>query len=246
MMKSLRSTTAAIVFLTSAALGGAAHAGGVPVFDATAVAQFLESYQTQLEQLQNGLDQLDTMRQELLTAQEQLVSITGAREISGILNSIDEIEQRVAAVSIDSMRDAALSGAGLDGLDRMNGTFARLRDNFDLEGLDDILTSTEPIDRAIAEQASAGMTAIATAEDTYQRANGAMDRINTMINRIDGNPDLKASIDYNARVMAELAVLLSENLRIQAANANVAGATALSEARDSAAQRQFMVVGDGN
>ena len=83
-------------------------------------------------------------------------------------------------------------------------------------------------------------SAVATAEDTYQRANASMDRVNGMIEDIDSNADLKASVDYNTRMLAEVAVLLNENLRVQAAVANTVGTDAISAARDRAASRKFM------
>jgi len=50
-------------------------------------------------------------------------------------------------------------------------------------------------------------------------------------------------VDYNTRMMGELAVLLNESLRLQAASANTTGTNALQDARDRAAQRKFMRVG---
>ena len=81
---------------------------------------------------------------------------------------------------------------------------------------------------------------MATAEDTYTRSNAAMGRVNTLIDRIDSNADMKASVDFNSRMLAEVAVLLNENLRVQAAIANTMGSDALTAARDRASQRNFL------
>jgi hypothetical protein len=238
-MKILRNGTAAIALAAASFFAAPAHAGGVPGIDGTSLAQIVAQLEQMRQQYATQLEELATMQQELATAQEQLTSITGSRGISSVLNSAGDIQSRVAAFSLDSIQQSALSGSPLSGLDGMNSTIDDLRSKFALGDLQAIFDSSEPIDQAIAEQASAGVAAIATAEDTYTRSNDAMGRINTMINQIDTNADLKASIDYNTRVMAELAVLLNENLRIQAANANVAGANALSEARDAAKAREF-------
>ena len=72
----------------------------------------------------------------------------------------------------------------------------------------------------------------------------SMGRVNQMIDRIDTNPDLKASVDYNTRMLGEIAVLLNESLRLQAAATNTVGTDALSNARDRAGQRNFMRAGD--
>lgn len=238
-MNILRTGTAAIALAAATLFTAPAHAGGVPVIDGTAIAQFVAQLDQMRQQYATQLEELATMQQELQTAQDQLTSITGSRGISSVLNSADDIQSRVAALSLDSIQQSALNGSALSGLDEINSTIDDLRSKFALGDLQAIFNSSEPIDQAIAEQASAGVAAIATAEDTYARSNDAMGRINTMIGQIDGNADLKASIDYNTRVMAELAVLLNENLRIQAASANVAGANALSQARDAAASREF-------
>jgi hypothetical protein len=71
-----------------------------------------------------------------------------------------------------------------------------------------------------------------------------MDRVNQLIGRIDDNADLKASVDYNTRMLGEIAVLLNESLRLQAAATNATGTDALQAARNLAAQRTFMRVGD--
>lgn len=224
---------------------------GVPVIDTTAIAQFVqqlqqmaEAYETQLEELKAALDQLAALQAQLETAQEQLQSITGSREIAQILNTIEDIKRRASAFSLESLQEAALSGNPLAELTILNSTIAELRAKFDIAGLETIWASDLPVDKAIAEQASAAIAAMATAEDTYQRANDAMGRINSLIGSIDANQDLKASIDFNTRVMAELAVLLNENLRIQAANTNVGGASVLSEARESAVGRQTFILND--
>ena len=99
----------------------------------------------------------------------------------------------------------------------LSDRIGELKDTFDLDDLSAYFSSDLAQDRALATQAGSGMATVATAEDTYQRANASMERINTLIDGIDDNADLKASLDYNTRMMAEVAVLLNENLRLQAA-----------------------------
>ena len=238
-MNILRNGIATAALMTAMVFGAPACAQGVPVIDGTTLTQVIAQLQQMRQSYAAQLQELDTMRQELITAQTQLASITGARGIASILNSDKDIKDRLAAVSLNAIQQAALNGSALSGLDGLNETLTNLRKKFDFEGLQDVFASIRPIDRAITEQATAAVTAIATAKDTYTRANASMERINTMIGRIDDNADLKASVDYNTRVMAELAVIMNENLRIQAANTNVNGANALARARDNAASRKF-------
>lgn len=60
--------------------GEAAHAQGVPVFDGTAVAQFVQ----QLEQMRQDYE---AQLEQLTSLQDQLESMTGDKGISSILNS---------------------------------------------------------------------------------------------------------------------------------------------------------------
>ena len=139
-----------------------------------------------------------------------------------------------------------MTGAAIPGnAGAITARIDELKTTFGLPDVNAFLSSSLPQDRALATQAGSGMAAVATAEDTYARANASMERVNTLIGKIDDNADLKASVDYNTRMLAEVAVLLNESLRIQAATANAVGTDALSDARDRAAQRNFMRAGDG-
>lgn len=209
------------------AAGTAANAQGVPVIDGTAIAQFIQ--------------QLDQMRTDYENQVAQLESLTGDKGIGNILNSATDQAQREAADSLSSIMDNAISGAGLSGnTSVISDRIAELKDTFDLNDLSTMLGSDISQDRAAATQAGSGFAAVATAEDTYQRANASMDRINGMISEIDSNSDLKASVDYNTRMLAEVAVLLNENLRVQAATANALGTEVIANARDRSAQRRFL------
>ena len=66
-----------------------------------------------------------------------------------------------------------------------------------------------------------------------------MDRVSSLIADIETNEDLKASVDYNTRMLGEVAVLLNESIRLQAATANTLGADSVATARDAFAARTF-------
>lgn len=226
MISTLRITAVAVTLAT-----GAAHAQGVPTYDAASIAQ--------------AIAQLDQMRQDYANQLEQLESMTGDKAIAGILNSAPDIAARESADSLSAIMSGAMTGSSIPGnssgltarIDELKGTFA-------LPDINAFLTSDTPQDRAIATQAGAGLAAVATAEDTYARANTSMGRVNQLIGQIDDTADLKASVDYNTRMLGEIAVLLNESLRLQAAQTNAAGTEALQAAREQAASRTFMRAGD--
>ena len=232
MKRMIRTLAASIVVVSLGSIP--AHAEGVPVIDGAAIAQFIKQLEQMQKDYENQLEQLTNL-------QDQLESMTGDKGIGGILNSATDQSAREAADSLSSIIDSAISGGGLSGnTSVISDRISELKDTFGLADLTQFLGSERTQDRALATQAGSGMAAVATAEDTYQRANASMDRVNGMIEDIDSNADLKASVDYNTRMLAEVAVLLNENLRVQAAIANTVGTDAISSARDRAAQRKFM------
>ena len=246
---------ASVVALTfTLAVAGPAGAQGVPVIDASSIAQLVtqldqmrRDYATQLEQLTQLREQYANMVEQLDTLRQQYAAVTGPRGIGGVLNTVEDIRERDAAETLGGIVDGSIFGD----LDRVAGNVGRitarladLRATYELDDLDVFAGSEEASDRAIAEVAGAGMASVATAEDAYARANAAMDRVSALIGRIDDSTDIKASTDFNTRMLAEVAGLLAENLRAQAAVANAQGAAALADARDRAAQRKFMELGE--
>ena len=229
MRRILRGTALAM----SLAIGGTtgAQAQGVPVFDATAVMRAVQ-------QIENQIAQLESMR-------AQLDSMTGAKGISGILNSASDQSDRFAAESLSGILDNAMIGSTIGGnAGALTARIDELKTTFGLPDVSDFLGSDLPQERALATQAGSGMAAMATAEDSYARTEAATARVNQLIGGIDDQPDLKASVDYNTRMLGEIAVLMNESLRLQAAMANAMGSDTLSDARDRAGQRNFMQAAD--
>lgn len=226
-----RLRNAAVAGIVTVLASGAAQAQGVPTFDAASIAQ--------------AIAQLEQMRQDYANQLEQLQSMTGDKAIAGILNGATDIAARESADSLSSIMSGAMTGATIPGnSSALSARISELKTTFDLPDINAFLTSDKPQDRALATQAGAGLAAVATAEDTYARANTSMGRVNELIGQIDSNADLKASVDYNTRMLGEIAVLLNESLRLQAAATNATGTDALQAAREQAASRTFMRVGD--
>jgi hypothetical protein len=228
----------AMTAMTIALATGAARAQGVPTFDAAAVAQAVANLDQMRRDYANQIEQLTNLK-------DQLESMTGDKAISGILNAAPDIAARQSADSLSSIMAGGMTGAPIPGNSAtLTARINDLKSTFDLPDIDTFLTSTLPQDRALATQAGAGLAAIATAEDSYGRANASMGRVNRLIGDIDANADLKASVDYNTRMLGEVVVMLNEMVRVQAAAANTVGTEALQDARDRAAARTFMQRGD--
>lgn len=218
---------------------------GIPVIDTSQIAQVIAGIQQQLKDYEEQIKQLTTMKDQLINMQERLRAMTGAKGISSILNGSDEKTARSAATDLQSIVTSAISGGNLSGnIGNMSSVISDLKSRFKLDDLADFNSSDVAADKAIASLAGSGLAAVATAEDSYTRANAAVTRINTLVDQIDSTADLKASVDFNTRVNAEVAVLLMELLRVQSAQTNATGMQALQNARDGQASRNFMKTGD--
>lgn len=220
---------------------------GIPVIDTSQIAQVIAQLQQQLKDYEEQLKQFAKMEEQLANMQQRLQAITGAKGISSILNGTGDKNARTAATDLQSIVSAAIGGGNIAGnVGNMNTVISDLKTRFNLGDLGDFDSSDVPADKAIASLAGSGLAAVATAEDSYNRANAAVGRINTLVDQIDSTADLKASVDFNTRVNAEVAVLLMEILRVQSAQTNAAGMQALQIARDGQASRNFMKTGDSN
>ena len=244
-MTELLRTTALAVCLAGVA-ATPALGQGVPVNDSMGIAQLVAQLDQMAQDYQAQLDQIAELQRQYQTLVQQYEAITGARDIADILNAGEHMSARVASADgMFAIVDAAIAGTEIAGnASVIDETLNDLRDTFDLADLPDFLASELAQDRAIATQAGSGMAAIATAEDTYDRANASMERVNQLIALIDANDDLKASVDYNSRLLAEVIVVLNEQLRLQAVMANSLGVQALADARDGVASRHFMQTGE--
>jgi len=230
-----------LFFMSSVNVG----AQGIPVIDTSQIVQVVAQLQQQVRDYEEQVKQLITMKEQFENMKERLLAMTGAKGISSILNGSAEKIARTAATDFQSIIDNAISGGTISGnVGDMNSVIADLRTRFDLGDLATFDSSSVASDKAIASLAGSGLAAVATADDSYKRAGAAVARINTLVDRIDATPDLKASIDFNTRVTAEVAVLLLELVRVQSAATNTVGMQSLHRARDGQASRKFMKAGD--
>jgi len=244
MKKYLKSVSLAVMIATS----GVTHAfaQGIPVIDASSIAQLVATVNNQATQIANQVQQITELQNQLQNMQQRLVAMTGPKGLSGLLNDPTEQLRRQAASSLNSISSSAISGGTLGGgnTSRISSTIDNLKSKFDLTNLADFDSSTIPQDRGIAMLAGAGLTAAATGEDAYARSNEGMTRVNTLITQIDTTPDLKSSVDLNTRVLAEMSQQLNEMIRVMAANTTAQGTAAIADARNQAAGRQFQKIGN--
>lgn len=226
---------------------------GIPVIDTASITQLIaqlnnqaQSLVNQATQIQNQINQITELQNQLANMEQRLTAMTGIKNISSILNNADEQLKREAAGTIDSILSSVTSGTPLSGGNstRLNTAIEAMKSRFEISNLTALNSSTQPRERGIAQVASVGIAAAATGEDSYERSNEGMTRVGNLIGQIDTQPDLKASVDLNTRMVAEVAQQMNEMLRVLAVQAQAQGTLAVDQARDRAAATTFQKVGN--
>ncbi len=78
------------------------------------------------------------------------------------------------------------------------------------------------------------------AEEAHDEAADSLGRIETMVGLIDDQDGLKAAVDLNTRVTAELGIILTQMWRLEAASGINAGQLGAIDAATIAEERKFM------
>lgn len=214
MLKSLaRTSCVALTLALTGALPGKGHANGVPVFDGAAAAQWVE----QIIQMGQQLSELQNQTNELRNIVEDL---TGPRAMSGLLNdAADEVARRYADTELSSFIDLA---SGVDTLSEnasdLEDAARNIIETYGLRSGAAMIPAAPTSPRAMSIDLAQGTTiaAMTIGESAFNGAGDRLADIESLIGSIDATPDLKASVDLNTRMQAQVALLLNEMLTIQA------------------------------
>ncbi|WP_298966682.1 type IV secretion system protein [uncultured Roseibium sp.] len=151
-----------------------------------------------------------------------------------------------------------ISGKNLDGdpEGRLRAVLHRLRDEYRLEDLQklgtdkvtdrngDGSTDDEELERKFEQGyryvAGAGMISVAVGEDIYAYSGKSLERNEKLIEMIDDTKGLKASVDLNSRLLAELIEVNNQNLRILSAFTIAFGTVSVQNAAGYLVQRDAM------
>ena len=224
-----------------------AHTSGIPTFDGANVTQAL----AQLLQLQltHGVeeDQLNRLKAQVREAiktvtalnrqidqlERQYESLTGSRGMGGLLNGTTEKKARRIADTLGDI-NATLHGPGLPTANPLSAQIAALRNTYEIPNAADLFDAKRvPAKVAAHNFASASTsTAIVLSEDAFARANASISRVESLLASVDATPDLKASVDINTRMMAELAFMMADQSRLDAAASQMQAALANETLRD--------------
>ena len=228
--------------------------------------QMLEDFGIQSDLLDNALEQLQTLQDQYAKLTETHEALTGERDIielamggeldnllggnfTDVAASIQAVQtgdwSQLTGPNAGRMREeieSVLNEAGFDAatLEHMaagNPSGAGPSDPTGTPG-DDVGTDEEA--QRIATRATTGATMSAAAQFSHENAGQAASRIEALVTGIGDQADLKASIDHNTRVTAEIGIVLLEMLRLQSVATVGAGQAGIIDAATIAAEREYV------
>ncbi|MCG7521909.1 type IV secretion system protein [Ruegeria sp. Ofav3-42] len=225
---------------------------GVPTFDNSNLRQLVLQLEHMAEDLNVQLQQLATMRQEvetqlsqLLNLEAQLASLSEGNELGELFASAREFERvRGKLTAPLATVEALSSGDFLSGFRpdaELDAAVERVLSGsgFTQERLSVLATSEEPADNRLATRAGSSAMLSMAAQESHAEAGESLGRLETMVGLIDDQQGLKAAVDLNTRVTAELGIILTQIWRLEAAAGVNGGQLGLVDAATLAEERKF-------
>lgn len=252
-------TTVAVLALSCTPLApfnAPAQAQGVPTIDGTSLGQLLaqleqmaKDFNIQVEQVLTLKTQLETQISQLTNLDAQLKSLIDANGLGQLLASVEDfkrlkgiIEEPIA--TLDQIKSGNFTGAFRESAaaaSRVKGVLGGA--GFSPERMASLSSSAEPADKNLATQAGASAMLSVAAEEAHKEAGQSLDRIQTMVGEIDNQDGLRAAVDLNTRVTAELGIIMTQVWRLEAAAGVSAGQLGVVDAATLPEERKFRKMG---
>jgi type IV secretion system protein VirB5 len=246
--------TGAATLALATALAGPVSAQGVPTVDTQNIAQeirqlqqMLQDFGIQTDLLDNALEQLQVVQDQLDQLQEMYASLTGPRSILGMvmgdgLDGLLEAKFRDLPGLIRGIQTGDWSNLlGITaGPMRTQMEQALARAGFDEDSLREIATSGNPGAEGVATRATTGAVMSAAAQNSHAEAAQSLERVERLVTMIPQMEDLKAAMDHNTRVTAELAIAMTRMWELEAIQTLGAGNAGVVDAATIAEERRYM------
>lgn len=252
-------TAATFVFvgtftIVPVATTSAVYAQGVPTVDSRNILQTIEQVKLMLDDLgvqENMLAQATEQVTKLQAQLDQLNSIYARLE--GVRNVVD----MAMGEGMDSVLNGNLTNVIQTFRAAMTGNFTGFASGksdamqasitsvlsaagLSQEAVTGMANSGVPTAERVAAQAASGAVLAANAQQTYAETGIALQRVTRLVELSSEATDVKESIDYNTRMLAEMAVLLARNLETSAIAAAYQGQAGVMDAAAIAQERQYM------
>lgn len=246
--------TGAATLALATALAGPVSAQGVPTVDTQNIAQeirqlqqMLQDFGIQTDLLDNALEQLQVVQDQLDQLQEMYASLTGPRSILGMvmgdgLDGLLEAKFRDLPGLIRGIQTGDWSNLlGITaGPMRTQMEQVLARAGFDEDSLREIATSGNPGAEGVATRATTGAVMSAAAQNSHAEAAQSLERVERLVTMIPQMEDLKAAMDHNTRVTAELAIAMTRMWELEAIQTLGAGNAGVVDAATIAEERRYM------
>ncbi|MGK8236728.1 type IV secretion system protein [Roseovarius sp. MS2] len=236
------------------AVSGPVAAQGVPTVDTQNIAQeirqlqqMLQDFGIQTDLLDNALAQLETLQGQLDQLNEMYASLTGPRSILGLAMggdlddllqaSFEDIPGLIRGIQAGDW--SSLIGPNAGPL-RTQMEQALASAGFDEDSLREIATSGNPGAEGVATRATTGAVMSAAAQNSHAEAEQSLERVERLVEMIPDMEDLKASMDHNTRVTAELAIAMTRMWELEAIQTLGAGNAGVVDAATVAEERRYM------
>jgi type IV secretion system protein VirB5 len=206
----MKSLLLAAALATALGTAGTARAAGVPVFDASNLAQLVTQATTLTEQLTALQQQLDTLREQYATITNMYNEMRGITGHALMLpNPVDTLHDFLPAVNLDP--DALLSGP-------LAAVANTLRDAKELYSVDDLFGGTHLTGaaRQYRERSDFVYAYMALAKEAYESIAARRATLEAFAAAAGTASTEKAVLDLNARIAAENALLLNDLAQLQA------------------------------
>jgi type IV secretion system protein VirB5 len=250
--RSIASGAATLALAT--ALAGPVSAQGVPTVDTQNIAQeirqlqqMLQDFGIQTDLLDNALEQLEVVQNQLDQLQQMYASLTGPRSILGMvmgdgLDGLLEAKFRDLPGLIRGIQTGDWSNLlGITaGPMRTQMEQVLARAGFDENSLREIATSGNPGAEGVATRATTGAVMSAAAQNSHAEAAQSLERVERLVTMIPQMEDLKAAMDHNTRVTAELAIAMTRMWELEAIQTLGAGNAGVVDAATIAEERRYM------
>lgn len=212
-----------VICATAICAGGSALASGLPVIDVANLSQALQQY-TQLAA------QLEQLKQQYAQQVQQYQSLTGGRNLGALFNGSADQQMRTYAPGSWQQALLVLQQGGLPGnaadVSRAAQDFAHST-GITQTGAQLYPASGGANADAQSFAANANTTAATAGLGTaaYDQSQARMQRVGQYLEQINSTPDLKASVDLNARLLAEVNESLTQMIQLQSAQMQLMSAS---------------------
>ena len=235
-------------------LAGPAPAQGVPTVDTQNIAQeirqlqqMLQDFGLQTDLLDNALAQLEVVQNQLDQLNEMYASLTGPRSILGLVMGdgldglleakFEDIPGLIRGIQSGDWSNLIGPNAGPM---RTQMTEALASAGFDEDTLSEIANSGKPGAEGVATRATTGAVMSVAAQNSHAEAALSLERVERLVSMIPEMEDLKASMDHNTRVTAELAIAMTRMWELEAIQTLGAGNAGVVDAATIAEERRYM------